>query len=373
MITMTPVLLHGRASWDRGYFPEDEFEGRLASVQAAMHAEGLRGLVVGGSSHDYANLCYLTQYIPWAGWALAIIPAEGGITLVTGVGGGRELPVARPRTWVADVRNLPNLDHALRQLLTERGISGRVGTASLESLGPRLGQRLAENLQGLEHVPAGHLIASQRATLRPREISGVRAAAQVVQAAAQALQRAYEDSLPNTAALLQAEFEARRLGALDFRGLINQDDSGELAPLEEQTEFKTQDVVAYLAVNCMGYWADLGVTLPDAPAADLYHARAAVRGMAAAARTGARTGDLAAVAADDLGSAEFARAEAWGLGGGIGLALETSPPIVRGGQHELLRDMALTLRVRLPEPGGPGLLVSGLVRVTDEGGVSLLS
>ena len=370
---MPPVLLHGRASWDRGFFPEDEFQGRLAAIQAAMQTAGLRGLLVGGSSHDYANLCWLTQYIPWAGWSLAIVPADGEITLVTGVGGGRELPVARPRTWVADVRNLANLDHALRQLLTDRAIAGKVGTVSLNALGHRLEQRLLENLQGLDHAPAGELMAVQRAALRARELSGIKAAARIVEAAGQALQRAYEDNAPNTAALLEAEFEARRLGALDFRGLINQDDSGELAPLEEQTAYKTEDVAAYLAVNCMGYWADLGVTLPDAPAADLYHARAAVRGMAAAARTGARTGDLAEVAADDLGAAEFGRAEPWGLGGGIGLALETWPSIVRGGQDGLQRDMALSLHVRLPEAGGPGLLVSGLVRVTDEGGVSLLT
>src|SRR5487761_226108 len=121
MITMNPVLLHGRASWDSGAFPNDEFQERLELLQAAMVSRGLRGLIVGGSSLDYANLCYLTQYIPWAGWALAIVPAAGDITLVTGVGGGRELPVARPRTWVADVRNVPNLDHAFRQLLAERG------------------------------------------------------------------------------------------------------------------------------------------------------------------------------------------------------------------------------------------------------------
>ncbi|MFI5266428.1 MAG: M24 family metallopeptidase [Chloroflexota bacterium] len=370
---MNSVLLHGRASWDRGYFPNDELEERLALVQAAMRAQGLRGLLVGGSFLDYANLCYLTQYIPWAGWAMAVVPVEGEITLVTGVGGGRELPVARPRTWVADVRNPANLDHAFRQVLTERGVAGRVGTVSIETLGPRLQQRLIENLQGIECVAADSLLAGQRLALRSRELSAVKVAAGVVNAAAEALRRAYENNVPNTAALVEAEFEARRLGALDFRGLVNQDESCELAPVEEQTPFKSDEVVAYLAVNCMGYWADLGVNLADAPAANVYHARAAVRGMAAAARTGARTGELAAVAADDLGPAEFAQAEAWGLGGGIGLALHSQPAIVTGGQEELVPDMALTLRVRLPEKDGPGLLVSDLVRVTDEGGISLLS
>jgi Xaa-Pro aminopeptidase len=373
MIAMSSVLLHGRAVWDRAYFPGDEVEERLALVQAALRAEGLRGLLVGGSYLDYANLCWLTQYIPWAGWALAVVPVQGEITLVTGVGGGRELPVARPRTWVADVRNPQNLDRALRQLLEERGVAGRVGTASLEALGLTLQQRLLENLQGIECVPAGNLLASQRLALRSRELSAIKVAAGVAHAASEALRRAYEDNVPNTAALVEAEFEARRLGALDFRGLINQDESGELAPIEEQTPFKSDKVAAYLAVNCMGYWADLGVNLADAPAANVYHARAAVRGMAAAARTRARTGELAAVAADDLGPAEFAQAAAWGMGGGIGLALHGQPEIAADGQDELVRDMALTLRVRLPEKGGPGLLVSDLVRVTDEGGVSLLA
>ena len=373
MITMNSVLLHGRATWDRAYFPADEFEERLTLVQVAMRDQGLRGLLVGGNFLDYANLCYLTQYIPWAGWSMAVVPVEGEITLVTGVGGGRELPVARPRTWVADVRNLQNLDHAFRQLLAERGIAGRVGTASLDVLGPRLRQRVLENLQGIEYVAADSLLGAQRLTLRSRELSALKVAAGVVDAAADALRRAYQDNTPNGLALTEAEYEARRLGALDFRGLINQAETGELAPVEEQTPFKSGQVVAYLAVNCMGYWADLGVTLADAPAANVYSARAAVRGMVAAARTGVRTGELAAVAADDLGPADFEQAQAWGLGSGIGLALHSQPQIVTDGQDELARDMALTLRVRLPEKGGPGLLVSDLVRVTDTGGVSLFS
>lgn len=363
MDTMNSVLLHGRASWDRNYFPSDEFEERVAGVQAAMHSAGLNGLVVAGNFLDYGNLAYLTGYLPWAGWSMAVLPAEGELTLVTGVGGGRELPVARTRTWVPDVRNLTNLNDALRELLSGRGISGKVGVASLGSLGSRLEQRILAGLEGFEVVPADGLLTGQRGALRSRELTAVREAAGMVRSAAEALGLAHQKRKSNTAAAVEADYVARRQGAMDVRVLVNQDGSGELQPVEDQSDFRSETLVAYLAVNAMGYWADLGVTLGTSPLLD--RARTAVSAMASAARAGAKASDVAAAASS------VPEASLWGLGGAIGLGLQ-QPPLVSPDDHTpLVEGMVLSLRVRLPEPSGPGALATDLVRVTPSGGLAL--
>ncbi|HLG72274.1 MAG TPA: aminopeptidase P family N-terminal domain-containing protein [Chloroflexota bacterium] len=359
---MSSVLLHGRASWDRNLFPPDEFEERVAQVQAAMAREDLGGLLVAGNFLEYGNLAYLTGYLPWAGWSAAVVPAEGDITLVTGVGGGRELPVARTRTWVPDVRNLKNLNDALRDLLADRGISGRVGLASLGTLGSRLEQRIRAGLEGFACVDAGPLLARQRAALRSRELSAVREAASIAQRAAEALGLAHQKKRPNTAAAIDADYVARRDGALDVRILVNQDASGELQPVEDQSDFRSDTMVAYIAVNAMGYWADLGVTLGTGPLLD--RARAAVEVMVRAARAGARASDVAA-------AASVPEAKRWGLGAALGLGLNLPPAIAADDHTDLVSDMVLSLRVRLPEAGGPGALATELVRVTPTGGVAL--
>ncbi len=358
MQTMSSVLLHGRASWDRNYFPSDEFEERVQGVQRAMRAEGLNGLLVAGNFLDYGNLAYLTGYLPWAGWSMAVLPAEGELTLVTGVGGGRELPVARTRTWVPDVRNLKNLTDALAALLADRGISGRVGLVSLGSLGSRLEQRLQAGLTEFDAVPAGALMARQRAALRSRELTAVREAAEMARAAAEALGRAHQKRQSNTAAAVEADYVARRQGALDVRVLVNQDETGELQPVEDQSDFRSDALVAYIAVNAMGYWADLGVTLSTGP--DLDRARGALKAMSAAARHGAKASDVYAAA-----GVVAKEAQRYGLGNAIGLGLALPPAISRD-DTELVEDMVLSLRVRLP-----GALATELVRVTRSGGVPL--
>src|SRR4030067_864547 len=97
---MNPVILHGRSVWDQAYFPPDERDERLKLIRAEMTRNGLQCLVVFGHCADYGDLCYLTQYIPMVGWGMVVVPADGDLVLAAGLGGARDLPTARGRTWI---------------------------------------------------------------------------------------------------------------------------------------------------------------------------------------------------------------------------------------------------------------------------------
>jgi Xaa-Pro aminopeptidase len=391
---MAPVLLHGRVVWDQNLFPRDECEERLRLVQAAAAGRGLDGLLVGGARLDYANLVYLTQFVPYAAWALAIVPAEGAeMTLVTGVGGGRELPASRARTWVGDVRNLPNLGPALVDLLRERGLqagqTSRLGLVGLGTLPVGLEQRLRAGLaEAFACVDADDVLAELRAGLRSRELSAVRRAAEIAHAARAEVERAHAAGASNAAALVAGERVARTLGALDVRGLVSlDDDDPALAPVEGPSEYRGEPLVGYLAVNSLGYWAEVAITAGPTDPEEMQLARAALAELRSQARPGARAGDLAAAAervllaqaARPAAAAEASHAaesvfrkrfqlveQDLGFGHGIGLGLAAAPEIVTDNPEPLVQDALLALRVRLPRA-----FVSDLVRVTPGGGVSV--
>lgn len=373
MITMNTVVLRGRMTWDQGYFPRDENEERLRAVQEEMSRRDLPGLVVFGHCTRYDDLCYLTQFFPMANYSLAVVPAQGDITLVSGLGGGRDIPASRMRTWVGDVRNLRSLSNGLPELLAERGIDDRVGLVGLEdSLPAALHDGLLTVLSRFNPVPADDLVAGLRRSLRPREISAMREAGRIVQLAREALATAWMSGASNAAALVEADGAARGAGANDSRGLVNLDNSGELAPLDELSPFRSETLTAYLAVSFLGYWADLAFTLSSTDTPLLREAEAALRVMVDEARPGLRAGELARLAIKKIDPARMNDALRYGLGNGIGLSRDTSPVIAPDNDELLVENSMLALRVRLTN-GGPGAFVSEMVLVRRDGGRSLFA
>ena len=87
MITKNPVLLCGRSVWDQSFFPPDEFTERIRLLRSLMAEQGIDALLVYGNGANYANLSYLTHFIPKSGWAIAMIPLAGEPTLFFSAGG----------------------------------------------------------------------------------------------------------------------------------------------------------------------------------------------------------------------------------------------------------------------------------------------
>src|SRR5919202_1263636 len=118
---MSGVVPHGRWAWDRGLFPDDEQQQRLQLVQAAMAEAGLDALVVYGNNLEHGDLVYLTQYSPIEAFALALVPAQGEVTLLSNM----NLPPGRASIGAS--RRPPA--GSLSELLGEGGKIGLVGFA----------------------------------------------------------------------------------------------------------------------------------------------------------------------------------------------------------------------------------------------------
>src|ERR1700728_72356 len=96
---------------------------------------------------------------------------------------------------------------------------------------------------------------------------------------------------PETAAL-EAERTARPLAAQDVRTLISLDGGRTLVPYQGRFDKIAGPLVGYLAVKLSGYWSDLFITLDDRRTSTARHAEAALDGLVAAMRPGARAGEL---------------------------------------------------------------------------------
>ena len=323
MITMNPVLLHGRSVWDQSYFPPDERDERLRLVRAEMARDGLQCLLVFGHCTDYGDLCYLTQYIPMVGWSMVVFPAEGDPVLVLGLGGGRDIPSARARTWVADVRGSTEPE---RRSDATSGRAGDRRAGRLDRCGPEPAREACttRSLGAIGEdrcVVADDLLARVRRSLRPREISAVRQAARIVQEGRGRVRRLYRRGISNAAALVEADGAARRLGAHDFRGLVNLSESGCLEPVAESHFLP---VVTPLPPTWRSASSATGRTWrsPWAPPIppSLKDARQALEAMVERVRAGTKAGELARLAIDTLGAAQRDGAARQGFGGAVGLS-----------------------------------------------------
>ena len=376
MITMNPVLLHGRSVWDQSYFPLDEREERFRLVRSGMARDGLQCLLVFGHCTDYGDLCYLTQYIPMVGWSMVALPLEGDPVLVLGLGAERDIPSARARTWIDDVRGLPSLADGLARLLVELRTEGPIGLVGADaSLPAGLHDEVTGTIGEGRCVMADGLLVRLRGSLRPREISAVRRAAAIVQEAAAALAASIDRGYTNAAAMVEADGAARRLGAHDSRGLVNLSEGGGLEPVTESVSFRSSTILAYLAASFAGYWADLAMTTGAAPSPALQDAGQALQAMVGCVRAGAMAGEVAQRASDKLGATHRGQVSRRGFGCAKGLSLQGSPRIAEGSAELLIENSILGLEVRMDGLDGlanPGVVVSDLVLVKANGCESLL-
>jgi len=367
MQTMRPVLRHGRSVWDQGELPLDEFQERAGLLDAVLRREDAGGAVIVGGGDHYANLTYLTNFVPGHRWATLVhCPGQDPIMLY-GLGGGRDLPYVRSVCRVADVRYAPSLGEGIASLLAERGVlAGTVGVAGLENCWPVAVHRDAVAALGRYRLVAlDGPLADLRRVKRPRELRLMRHARHIVERARLAAIDAFTRGASNAACVVAAERAARLAGAHDVRSLANLADPTELRPFARVDDRRHARLVCYLAAEVAGYWADSGFTHPSAAAPGVADLRAAVDAMREAAVPGARVSDLAARS----GARGSADPSGLGLGGGLGLGLAEDPRVDHASEQVLREGEVLSLRCgRL---GRGCALESEMIVVRPGGGVPL--
>ncbi len=367
MRTMSPVLLSGRSVWDQSFFPRDEFEERIQTVRALAAEQGIDGLLLFGNRTDYANLAYLTAFLPRSGWAIAILPLTGDSTLFFSAGGARDAPYMRTITWIEDVRYLNPID-GIRAVLHEKyPRMKRLGITGVHVMPGQIYDGLFKSLSDLDLTEIDHLLRGVRFRLRPRERSAVLQASSLVRLAREKASEGFLRGESIRTALVQAELTARKHGAHDVRLSVHSAQGRWLWPLDTSFQTLSDRLIAYMAVEFQGYWADGAITLP-VPDSDVgKKARRALESMINAARPGTTAGAVAQCALKELGPELGAHATEIGLGNGLGLSFE-EPPVVRiGGEDHLTEGNILSLRVYVPD-AETSVFFSDLVTIGKDGG-----
>jgi Xaa-Pro aminopeptidase len=364
VINMEPVLKRGYTFWDQALLPSDEYTERVRNVQARMRQDGISALVIFSNSYENADTAYLAG---GAGGTLFVGP-DGDPVIFTG-GGGRELPFQRMQTWISELTSAGGLAGArIAASLKERdvGPGATVGLVGAHLLSAGAHADLTKNLDGYNLRDVDEMMRSVRASKRPREVAAVRIALRIAQDAREAAEKAFSDGAPTTKAMVQAEGSARRDRARDFRVLANID-SNDMRPFEGLSDSGRTPLLMWLGLTYAGYWADVAFTFPEDSRGE---ARAAVDAMIAAAKTGARSGDVAQAGLAHLSPAAREPALSYGLGGGIGLALNDWPAITPDGNDRLIEGALLSLRA-FARDGERVSFTNAIVQVGPGGGTRL--
>jgi len=165
-------------------FPDDEFEGRLALAQVAMHQQKMDAVVVSMPQNFRYFSGFNSQFwesptrpffivLPHQGLPIAVVPGIGGPAMET--------------TWIRDIRTWPAprpeddgvslLDSTLSALPRRFGRVGwEMGRESIVRMPIIDFDRLRARISGIEFVDAAPLIWGLRMVKSPREIDKIRVA-----------------------------------------------------------------------------------------------------------------------------------------------------------------------------------------------------
>ena len=377
------VLKRGCSTWDPEELPQGEFQTRLDSVRQEMARQNLDALVIYGDNYSFADLCYLTNYFPKVRGGIAVIPREGGISLLLNIG-SRDVPFAKTLTWIDDVRASNQIGSDGAKLVKERGFEK--ATIGLMDSGHGFPLPQLEDLKnGLPEVAwraCDGMIQPLRLRKTARELGAMREAGRVLGGICSGAGDLIRTGRREYEVIADIDRLARDQGAEDIRVLAG---SARLNP----PSFKQSAVIdghwaMYVAVQHERYWAEAGRTFilsDDAKLKTAYiKAREIVDGMAAALKPGGAVGALDAGARRALGEF-YAQASAYGLANGIGLNQWEAPFLNEDdarqvgaasvGATTLNENMTLALRVAY-ETEGKLVLFGDSFEVTASGAKSLL-
>jgi Xaa-Pro aminopeptidase len=389
MITMHPVVLRGCTTWDRDKLPLEEFQGRMNDVKTMMREQAIDCLIVYGDVRDFAELCYLTNYIPKHSSAMVVIPSDGDPYLIAAVAGTRDLPAVQVLTWIGDIRSTKRLDDELNKLAQSVRNQNRhltVGICNPDLMRATLYRKIREACHGLQMKDVSAWFKRKLSFKRPREAAVMKHSARILRQAVNGFRETFSQSRNVVSALIEAERIARTSGAQDIRFLFSADEGRTLQPFEKLIEHRADAAYAYIAVEYLGYWAEGFVTIPAANLTDDHKAQADAYQKASvllscligSITAGACIADVAEGASRLLGGDYALHPVVSGkFGHSIGLSLSESPSLDASSEHVIEPGTFYSLHAAITggasaESSGNALL-SAMVHVTESGSEVLWS
>ncbi len=284
MQVLQTTLLTGPYDWDSRSLPKAEFEARVLRVRAALAAAGADALLVHGIPGDYGALAYLTNFVPKLGLAVALVPQEGDIRLIVS-GTALMLTQAKLLTWVDDLKPASDVPKLVAGWCAERG-AARLGLWGARTMAHGLRRGIVAAL-GREPLVLDDALDAIRRHKSTRELGLMREASRILARASGAFISSARSGAGARTAALAFERAAVAAGAQDARTLASAHAGGPPLPIDGPEDRVLDPLLAALAVQYAGYWAEGLVTIAAQPGAGLTCARAALAAMLRQAKPGA--------------------------------------------------------------------------------------
>ena len=279
------TLLTGPYDWDERVLPRSEFDARLKLVRAQMAKAGATMLLVHGDPREYSALAYLTNFTPKNGTALALVPREGPLRILSS-GTPKMMDAAKRLTWVEEVRPL---GHAPKNVGESVGAGEVLATWAFGTLPQAIHAGITKAVAPRALLALDEVLDAARWRKSPCELGLIRGAARYLTIASETFAAKVRAGSGVRSAGLAAERAAIAAGAQDARVMANLSPGGVPLPLDEVGDERVLDPAnAGIAVQNHGYWASGYLTVAQRPGAAHARARDALAAALAVARSGAR-------------------------------------------------------------------------------------
>jgi hypothetical protein len=368
MRTVQPSIVIGSYTWDQDRLPRDDFQIRIDALHRAMDANGWKAAFIYGDAAEHAALAYFSNFTPRLRWAMGLFPRQGDPRLIAAMS-PRDLPATRLMTWIEDVHSEANFNNALESWLA-RFTSNEpidIGGAALDLMRPPLFQRLEKSLGNRFRLHAADTAIAACRTARPRALSLIRTASELVRTTADAFVKSWRGGMGIEAAAIEAERSARLRAAQDVRMLTSLDGGRTFSPFCGSFEKTGKTLAAYVAVKHMGYWADTFVSAGNGTPAVQRRTDAALDALLRAVRPGITATALFGHATDALKPYSLHPVLSGSVGNRIGLSLEEGGSLTRDGHDVLALGDVYTLHVGAHDSAEGGAFASAMIAATNKG------
>jgi Xaa-Pro aminopeptidase len=276
-------------------------------------------------------------------------------------------------TWSENLELLSDPAKAVLEAKEKMGGTAAIDFIGLDAMRGPARKNVADALgEGWRPGDASRVVEALMLHKRPRELEAIRGACAMLDAARGALEKAHRGGASATAAVLEGEHAAHRLGAQDVRTLFSLDGGRTLVPFPGPSEARSDPLQAYFAVRNHGYWADGMMVVPPAPNKALEQAKRALAALLKECRAGAQASALGRCIDETLAPYSRHPVTASEFGNAMGLSMEKGPKLKQGGDERLEEGEVYSVRVGASGQEGHAI-VSAMLHVKAQGAQVLWS
>lgn len=361
---------------------DDEYQSRVVAVQAGIQERGLSAIIAYGAHRDYqpADLRYLARwYCIEEETACLFVPAEGPTTLITDA--SWDVERAKAEAYAGSVRYARNFAPVLAELVRDSGERrSRVGISGFRIFPAPEYLSLSRELPDAAFEDASEIVSDLRMIKSPSEVSIMREASRITDAAMEAGLRTIGEGRSEVEVAAAAEQVIRTAGAepsfVTEMGAGPRTALGTFLPGQRRFE-RGQVAVLDCGARLHGYHGDMCRTVVvggpgEGERAMLEAVASAVSAAIETAKPGVTVGavrDAAADAIEDAGFGKYWWDAFMPHGNGAG---QHEPPDAKEHPNLPLREgMVLCIEPGITVPGKGAFILEQMVLIGENGAETL--